>query len=374
MRRVFSVILKEFLQLRRDPRMLAILILAPIVQLILLGYAANLDVEQVPLVICDLDHSPTSRDFSSRLSHSVHFSLKAVITELRDVDDYLEQGKALLAVILPWRMEERLARGETVPLQMIVDGAESQVAVVAMNYAAMMTGEYSQSFFRRRLGKLWPGKKIATIQPQFRIWYNPELKSRNFMVPGVLALLLMVLTTMLTSLGIVKEKESGTLEQLIVTPVRPIEIILGKLLPFFLIGTMDILLVLGVVIFWFRVPVKGNSFLLFGLSLIFMLTTLGLGLFISTVSKNQQQAMLSAVFFIIPMLILSGFVFPIASMPRLIQHLTAIVPLRYYLVIIRGLFLRGVGLEALWQEAVILLAFGLIILGLSIQRFRKRIE
>lgn len=360
--------------MRRDPRMLAILILAPIVQLILLGYAANLDVEQVPLVICDLDHSATSRDFSSRLSHSVHFSLKAVITELRDVDDYLEQGKALIAVILPWRMEERLARGETVPLQMIVDGAESQVAVVAMNYAAMMTGEYSQSLLRRRLEKLWPGKKIATIQPQFRIWYNPELKSRNFMVPGVLALLLMVLTTMLTSLGIVKEKESGTLEQLIVTPVRSFEIILGKLLPFFLIGTIDILLVLGVVIFWFRVPVKGNGFLLFGLSLIFMLTTLGLGLFISTVSKNQQQAMLSAVFFIIPMLILSGFVFPIASMPRLIQHLTAIVPLRYYLVIIRGLFLRGVGLEALWQEAVILLAFGLTILGLSIQRFRKRIE
>jgi len=365
---------KEFLQLRRDRRMLAILLVAPVLQLILLGYAANLDIENVPLLICDLDQSPTSRDFASCLSHSGHFSLKGVTSNLNEVDVYLERGKASLAVVLPRGMGRKMARGETAEVQLLVDGAESQVAVVAMNYAAMAASAYARSFFQTRLDRFLVRRKMRGVEPEIRVWYNPELKSRNFMVPGVLGLLLMVLTTMLTSLGLVKEKEMGTLEQLIVTPVRPADIILGKLLPFFLIGIVDIILVLSVVIFWFQVPVKGDILLLFGLSLIFMLTTLGLGLFISTVSRNQQQAMLTAVFFMIPMLILSGFVFPISTMPRPIQYLTAFIPLRYYLVIIRGLFLKGVGLEALWPEAAILLAFGVSILGLSIQRFRKKIE
>lgn len=374
MRGVFHLVGKEFLQLRRDRRMLAILLIAPVLQLILLGYAANLDVENVPLIVCDLDQSPTSRDFAASLSHSGHFFLRKLTASLREVDAYLERGKASVAVVLPRGLGKKMARGETAEVQLIVDGAESQVAVVAMNYAVMAALAYSKSYLQKKLDHLLGRREMSGVEPQIRVWYNPELRSRNFMVPGVLGLLLMVLTMMLTSLGLVKEKEMGTLEQLIVTPVRPADIILGKLLPFFLIGIIDILLVLSVVIFWFRVPVKGNSLLLFGLSLIFMLTTLGLGLFISTVSRNQQQAMLTAVFFMIPMLILSGFVFPIATMPRPIQLLTVFIPLRYYLVIIRGLFLKGVGLEALWPDAVILLTFGLCILGLSIRRFRKKIE
>ncbi len=374
MRKVGRIIRKEFIQLRRDPRMLFILFISPVLQLILLGYAANLDVRNIPVVFCDLDGSAASRNFISQFPHSGYFTLEAVLGRLADIDDYIEKGRASLAVVLPRELGRRLAGGESVRIQMIVDGAESQSAVIALHYASMIVTTYSRQILLERLERFSPGVSAAGVNPQIRVWYNPELRSRNFMIPGVLGLVLMVMTMMLTSLGIVKEKEMGTLEQLIVTPVRPGELILGKLLPFFLIGLIDIVLVVCVAVFWFKVPIKGDVFLLFGLSPLFMLTTLGLGLFISTVSKTQQQAMLSAVFFMIPMIILSGFVFPIENMPKLIQFFTYLVPLRYYLAIIRGLFLKAVGLEALWQEALALLVFGLAILGLSVLRFKKKIE
>jgi ABC-2 type transport system permease protein len=374
LRKVGRIIRKEFIQLRRDPRMLFILFISPVLQLILLGYAANLDVKNTPVVFCDLDSSAASRNFISQFPYSGYFTLEAVVNRLADIDDYIIKGRASLAVVLPRGLGRRLAGGESVRIQMIVDGAESQSAVIALNYASTIVMTYSRQILLDRLVRFLPRVSAAGVNSQIRVWYNPELRSRNFMIPGVLGLVLMVMTMMLTSLAIVKEKEMGTLEQLIVTPVRPRELILGKLLPFFLIGLIDIVLVVSVAVFWFKVPIKGDVFLLFGLSPFFMLTTLGLGLFISTVSKTQQQAMLSAVFFMIPMIILSGFVFPIENMPRLIQFFTYLVPLRYYLVIIRGLFLKAVGLEALWQETLALLAFGLTILGLSVLRFRKKIE
>jgi ABC-2 type transport system permease protein len=374
LRKVGRIIRKEFIQLRRDPRMLFILFISPVLQLILLGYAANLDVKNTPVVFCDLDSSAASRNFISQFPYSGYFTLEAVVNRLADIDDYIIKGRASLAVVLPRGLGRRLAGGESVRIQMIVDGAESQSAVIALNYASTIVMAYSRQILLERLIRFSPRVSAAGVNSQIRVWYNPELRSRNFMIPGVLGLVLMVMTMMLTSLAIVKEKEMGTLEQLIVTPVRPRELILGKLLPFFLIGLIDIVLVVSVAVFWFKVPIKGDVFLLFGLSPFFMLTTLGLGLFISTVSKTQQQAMLSAVFFMIPMIILSGFVFPIENMPKLIQFFTYLVPLRYYLVIIRGLFLKAVGLEALWQETLALLAFGLTILGLSVLRFRKKIE
>jgi ABC-2 type transport system permease protein len=271
-------------------------------------------------------------------------------------------------------MGRSLAGRESVRVQIIVDGAESQSAIVGLNYATMIGLRYSRQILLERLRSTSPGLSVPRVEPQVRVWYNPELRSRNFMIPGVLAMVLMIITMMLTSLGIVKERELGTMEQLIVTPVRPHELILGKLLPFFLIGLVEIAVVVAVAVFGFGVPVKGSVWLLFGLSPTFMLTTLGLGLFISTISRNQQQAMLTAAFFIIPQIILSGFVFPIENMPRPIQWLTYVVPLRYFLVIIRGLFLKAVGLSALWDETAALLVFGLAILGLSILRFRKKLE
>jgi len=374
MSKVGHIIRKEFIQLRRDRRMFFIVFFSPVLQLFLLGYAANLDIRNIPVVVCDLDATRTSRDFIAQFPASGYFSLQATVDRAEDVDAYIDQGKAPLAIILPKGMGRRLAGGESVRVQVIVDGAESQSAIVGLNYATMIGLKYSRQILLQRLRSASPGLTVPRVEPEVRVWYNPELRSRNFMIPGVLAMVLMIITMMLTSLGIVKEKELGTMEQLIVTPVRPHELILGKLLPFSLIGLVEIIVVVAVAVFGFGVPVKGSIWLLFGLSPTFMLTTLGLGLFISTISRNQQQAMLTAAFFIIPQIILSGFVFPIENMPRLIQGLTYIVPLRYFLVIIRGLFLKAVGLNALWDETAALLVFGLAILGLSILRFRKTLE
>ncbi len=374
MRKVGHIIRKEFIQLRRDRRMFFIIFFSPILQLILLGYAANLDIKDIPVVFCDLDVSPTSRDFIVRFPSSGYFTVRAILDRIDDLDAYIDKGEASLAMVIPRGMGRRLAGRKPVSVQVIVDGAESQTAVIGLNYATMIGLEYSRQILFERLEQIHPPFSPPGVVPEVRVWYNPELRSRNFMIPGVLAMVLMIVTMMLTSLGIVKEREQGTMEQLMVTPIRAHELILGKLLPFFLIGLIEIGVVVAVAVFWFGVPVKGSIWLLFGLSPTFMLTTLGLGLFISTISRNQQQAMLTAVFFILPQIILSGFVFPIENMPRLIQGLTFVVPLRYFLVIIRGLFLKAAGWGALWDETVALVVFGLVILGLSILRFRKRLQ
>jgi len=374
MARVAHIIRKEFIQLRRDRRMFFIVFFSPVFQLFLLGYAANLDIRNIPIVFCDLDSSRTSRDFMARFPASGYFSLEGTVDRLQDIDPYIDRGKASLALVLPRGMGRKLAGRESVRIQVIVDGGESQSAIVGLNYATMIGLQYSRGILLERLRSASQVLSVPRVEPEVRVWYNPELRSRNFLVPGVLAMVLMIITMVLTSLGIVKEKEQGTMEQLIVTPMRPRDLILGKLLPFFLIGLVEIVVVVAVAVFVFGVPVKGSAWLLFGLSPLFMLTTLGLGLFISTISRNQQQAMLTAAFFIIPQIILSGFVFPIENMPRLIQGITYVVPLRYFLVIIRGLFLKAVGIGALWDETAALVAFGLGILALSVLRFSKKLE
>lgn len=374
MRKVGHIIRKEFIQLRRDRRMFFIIFFSPVLQLILLGYAANLDIKNIPVVFCDLDSSPASRDFIARFPSSGYFTVEATLDRIDDVDAFIDRGEASLALIIPRGMGRRLAGQKPVSIQVIVDGAESQTAVIGLNYATMIGLKYSRQILIERLEQASPAFSPPKVEPVVRIWYNPELRSRNFMIPGVLAMVLMIVTMMLTSLGIVKEREQGTMEQLMVTPIRAHELILGKLLPFFFIGLIEIGVVVAVAVFWFGVPVKGSIWLLFALSPTFMLTTLGLGLFISTISRNQQQAMLTAVFFILPQIILSGFVFPIENMPRIIQGLTYVVPLRYFLVIIRGLFLKAAGWGALWDETAALVVFGVVILGLSVLRFRKNLE
>lgn len=373
MHKISRIVRKEFLQLRRDPRMLFIVIMAPIIQLVVLGYAANLDVRDIPVVFCDLDGSSDSREFISQFPASGFFTAAAVIDRHDDVDAWIDRGQASLAIVLPKGMGRMMSRHEPVPVQIIVDGAESQSAMIALNYAAMVASRHSRRVIFEWLERAGATVRPAEIMAEVRVWYNPELRSRHFFIPGILGLLLMVVTIVLTALAIVKEKEVGTLEQLIVTPIRPFELVLGKLLPFFFIGLIDIALVVAVATLWFRVPLKGDIGLLFALSPVFLLTTLGLGLLISTISKNQEQAMLSTVFFAMPMIILSGFIFPIANMPRIIQWLTYLVPLRYFLVIIRGLFLKASTLAELWPQACALLGFGLAILGASILRFRKKL-
>lgn len=374
MRTIGRIISKEFLQLKRDPKLLPVLFVAPVLQLLLMGYAANLDVRDIPTVVCDLDGTSASRGLVAEFFNSGTFSLKARVPETRAVDRYLDDGEASMAIIVGRGFADSLAAGEPARVQLLVDGSESQSATIGVSYASMILSGHAQKIMLERLGRLDPfGIRPVRVKPEVRVWYNPELKSRNFMVPGVLGLVLMVMTMMLTAMAVVREKEAGTMEQLIVTPIRPLELITGKLLPFLIIGTIDVCLVLAVATFLFRVPLRGSVLLLFGMSLVFMLTTLGLGLFISTISRTQQQAMMTTVFFMMPMMLLSGFVFPIENMPKLFQAITFAVPMRYFFVIIRGIFLKGVGIHELWDQGLALLAFGAAVLALSVLRFQKKV-
>jgi len=373
MRKIFHIIRKEFLQLLRDPRLFPVIFLSPIIQLFVLGYAANLDVRNIPVVVSDMDRSQTSREFLARFENSGYFHFQGRAAKPNEVDRWLDHGHASMAIVVPRRFGSDLTAGKTVQIQLIMDGAESQSAIIGFSYASMIVAKYSRDILLQTLGRSGLTIPGGGLNHKVRVWYNPDLKSRNFFVPGVLATLLMIMTMLLTSQGIVKEKEMGTMEQLIVTPVRPWQLILGKLLPFLIIGLVDIALVVIVATFWFKVPVKGSVPLLFALGVVFMMTTLGLGLFISTISRNQQQAMMTSSFFMMPQILLSGFVFPLENMPSIIQAISTIIPLRYFLVIIRGLFLKGVGIEALWDETVALLVFGLAILTLSTLLFRKKL-
>jgi ABC-2 type transport system permease protein len=374
MKTIYHIIIKELLQVRRDKRMFGLSILAPIVQLILLGYAATTDVNSIPLAVYDQDGTSTSRELISRFTNSGYFVLTDQVHDYATIEREIEHGKIWLAVVIPRKFASKIASGTTAPVQVVIDGSDATSATVSMNYATQILGAYSGTIIAETMMK--NPKPLASVQvtPEIRIWYNADLKSRNFMVPGVVALVLMIVTMTLTSLGIVKEKEGGTLEQLLVTPIKPYQLIIGKLIPFTLIGFIDVSLVLLVAKFWFVVPLRGSIFLLYGLSGLFILTTLGLGLFVSTISKTQQQAMMTAQFFIfLPFIFLSGFTFPIENMPKIIQYFTYLIPLRYFITIIRGIFLKGVGFAELWQESLALFVFGVAILTLSVLRFRKRL-
>lgn len=363
MKQVLAFLRKEFRQLRRDPRMLFLLIVPPIVQLVLLGYAANLDVRHVPLVVCDPVPSPTSRDLVQRLVASTYFDLVGYESDARRIGAWLDHGRATVALVFSPDFGKDVAGGTTASVQLLVDGSETNTAIVALSYASQL--------IQHALGA---GAIPAGVVPELRVWFNPALSSRWFIIPGLVGLLLTVSTTVLTALALVKEKEAGTLEQLLVTPLRPATVLLGKLVPFLLIGLLDVLLVVLVATLWFQVPLRGSIPLLFGCALLYLLNTLGLGLLISTLSRTQQQALIGAAFFaLMPMIILSGFVFPIESMPPVIRAVTYIVPLRYFLTIVRGIFLKGVGVPALWEEMLALLVLGLLLFGLSTWRFRRQL-
>jgi ABC-2 type transport system permease protein len=375
MKAILSIIWKEFLQLRRDPRLFPVIFISPILQLLLLGYAANLDVRDIPTVICDMDRSLASRDFVASFLNSGYFSLKAHVGRMEGIDRYLDEGTAAMALVIPKEFGDKLAGGKQSSVMIIADGADSQTATIGVNYASMISGRYAQKLVLERFDRAQGlGVRLVTINSEVRVWYNPELSSRNFMVPGVLGLILMIMTTSLASLGIVREKEAGTMEQLIVTPIRPYQLIVGKLLPFVLIGLIQSALVVAAAKWWFLVPVRGSVPLLFALSLAFMLNTLGVGLFISTISRSQQQAMFTTIFFILPMMLLGGFVFPIENMPRFFQIVSFAVPTRYFFVIIRGIMLRGAGWPEIWDQGVVLLVLGSVLLGLSVLRFHKKLE
>jgi ABC-2 type transport system permease protein len=373
MKRTREIVRKEFLQLRRDHRLLPILFIAPVFQLLVLGYAATTDLREVPVAVCDLDRSAESRTLIADLGASGDFRFRYHVDAPQKLDAFLDANRADLAVVIPVGFSRNLQRGASSSIQVLVDGSQVN-ATLALSQLSGAIGQHSQKIITERILRAGERADRPEVHAITRVWYNPDLKSRNFMLPGVLALVLLVVTTTVTSMAVVREKESGTIEQIIVTPIRPLELIAGKLIPFGLIGIVEAVLVLAVALFWFQVPIRGNIALLLLLSILFIITTLGLGLFVSTVSHTQQQAMMIVVFFIaMPMMLLSGFAFPVEDMPLPAQLVTYVMPLRYFLVIVRGIFLKGVGIKVLWLQIAALAAFALGILALAVFRFQKRV-
>ncbi|MDP3718330.1 MAG: ABC transporter permease [Acidobacteriota bacterium] len=371
LRRILHLMRKEVLELKQDPRLFGVVIIAPIMQLTVLGYAATTDVRDVPIAIVDADRSTASRDLVQRFASSANFKIVGMPGSTSDIDRYLDHGDAWMVISIPANFGQAVSTGRSATLQIAADGTDSNSTTVAMGYAQTLIAGYSQDL----AAAARPGQPaVALVTPEIRVWFNPRLESRDFMIPGIVALLLLVVTTNLSAMAIVREKEIGTLEQLSVTPLARWELITGKLLPYAVIGIIDVVLVLVVAINWFEVPMRGSITLLFGMCLIYLLSTLGLGLFVSTVSQTQQQAMMTSIFFfLMPMIYLSGFIFPIENMPTWIQPFTYLIPLRYFLEIVRGIFLKGIGLEILWPQALALFTWGAVVLALATLRSSKRL-
>jgi drug efflux transport system permease protein len=369
MPRLQFLIRKEFLELRQQPSLFGLVIVAPIIQLTMLGYAATTDVSDVPVVVADGDRSPASRELIEKFDASRNFTVIDTVTSVNAIEPYLERGRAWMALSIPRGYGNDVAAHRPAALQIIADGTDSNSTTVALGYATSLIGGYAEEL----LGPTSDEAAPPGVDARIRVWFNPQLESRHFMIPGVLALVLLLITTNLTSMAIVREKELGTLEQLNVTPLKRWELIVGKLLPYGFIGLIDVFLVIAVAVYWFQVPLRGSLALLLAMSLVYVLCTLSLGLFVSTISETQQQAMMTATFFfLVPMIYLSGFIFPIENMPAVIQPVTYLIPLRYFLVIVRGIFLKGIGLDLLWPQAAALAGWGTLVLSLAVMRSRKR--
>lgn len=376
MKTILHIIKKEFLQFKRDPKMFGIILLAPVIQLIFLGYAVNMDVEKISTVIFNMDNSSESRRLIEIFTSSNYFQIYEYVNNYDVLQEHIENGDALMGLVIPKDFARKLGRNNPVKLQAIFDGSDGNKASIAAGYVMNITGEYSKNILLDYNNK--HGQKFSpagSIVAEIRAWYNPTLKTRIFMVPGIVGLLLSIITLILTSLAIVKEKEIGTLEQIIVTPIKPYQLIVGKLIPFAILSLATIVLVLSAMSIIFDITTRGSLAFLFAASFLYILSTLGFGLFVSTISRTQQQAMMLAIFVVmLPMVFLSGFAFPIENMPDVIQWLTYAVPLRYFMTIIRGVILKGTGFTELWGEVVVLFTMGIAVLGLSALRFSKRLE
>jgi ABC-2 type transport system permease protein len=379
---LWRIIVKEILQLRQDRKMMPVIFVAPVIQLVIFGFAVNTDVVHVPMVLVDQDHSAASRALVDRFVQSGYFDLVGVEDDIDALDRWLVAGRAQLGLVIAPRYGQAQASGRRARVQMIADGSDASSATVALGYGASIVTREAAAHQIESLRTLAEavGADAVTAAPGRtelvpRVFYNPDLRSRWFYVPAVLALILMIMTMLLSAMAIVREKEIGTMEQLIVTPIAAWQLVVGKLLPFAVIGLIQVFIVTAVTVFGFGVPLRGSFVLLLALTQLFVLNTLGLGLLVSTIVRTQQQAMMLAAFMVmLPMLYLSGLIFPIENMPRAVQYVTYAIPLRYYAIIIRGIFLRGSGIDVLWREALTLLLMGLGLLTLASLRFRKRLD
>ncbi|MDM8006545.1 MAG: ABC transporter permease [Phycisphaerae bacterium] len=370
--RIRQMLVKEFIQVFRDPKMKGIIFLMPVIQVLVFGYAVTTDVKHVATAVYDLDNSVASRELIARFVQSGYFDVVKYVDDENEARDLVDRGTASAVLRMNKGFEDDLRAGRTADLQVIVDGTDSNTARIVLDYGAEIVGRFSEKVLLTRYARLRGLPQTpAQVTLATRAWFNENLESRNFYVPGVIAVIVLLVTLMLTSMAIVREKEIGTMEQIMVSPIAPYEFILGKTVPFALIGFADVIGITLVGVFWFDVPIRGNLLLLFLATTLYLMTTLGVGLLISTVSQTQQQAMMTVFFFYLPAVLLSGFMFPIANMPEVVQWLTYLNPLRYFLVIVRGIFLKGVGPGILWPQMLALTVMGLATLWLATRRFHK---
>jgi len=370
--RIKHMLIKEFIQVFRDPRMRTVIFIIPMMQTLIIGYAVTTDVRHVRTAVVDQDNTTVSRELVSRFAGSNYFDVVARVDSDAEASELIDRGEVSVVLRLLHGFQGDLQAGRSGRLQVILDGTDSNTAGIVLSYVNRIAGDYSQrTLIERYQRSLGGGQVPGHVELRTRAWFNENLESRNFYVPGVIVTVVSVVTLVLTSMAVVREKEIGTMEQVMVTPIRPLEFILGKTVPFALIALVDVLLVTAVGAFWFQVPLRGDLALLLLGTILYLLTMLGIGLWISTVSETQQQAMMSSFFFFFPAMLLSGFAFPIANMPRVVQWMTYADPLRYYLVIVRAIFLKGVGIEILWPQMLILAAMGGAMLWLVSLRFHK---
>jgi ABC-2 type transport system permease protein len=374
--RLKQLLIKEFIQVFRDKRTRVILIVPPLIQMLVFGYAATYEIYHVPTVVLDLDHSQESRELVSRFTSSPYFDVQRQLTDSRQLGELIDQGNATVGLEIHAGFAEQLRKGQTAPLQVIVDATNSNTALIASGYISQSALGSAQQYQRDRISRIAP--QLIEVMPSVELaprpWYNPDLRSRWFFVPGIIGSLTVVLVVTLTAFAVVREREIGTLEQIMVTPIRPAEFILGKTLPFFLIGLFDVTLIAVVGSLWFQVPFRGHVWVLATGAVLFLLCMLGVGLLISTVSSTQQQAMVTAFFFIMPTITFSGFGFPISTMPHWMQLCSYAIPLRYFLIVIRSTYLKGAGMDILWPQMAAMAALGVALLTAAILRFHKALD
>ena len=380
--RLQEIIRKEFRQAFRDARMRTLLFLPPLLQLVIFGLAVNLDVDNAQMAWMDGDRTFQSRELLSAFQGSGRFKLVATPASDREAQALLDAGKTDLVVRVLPGFERDIRRNRTTSVQILINGANSNTANIVSAYASSIVAGFAAQVMQQqnrdrlaaRMVQAPVHISVAEVKAQSRVWFNPELKSRNYFVPGIVVNILMQITLMMTAMAIVREKEIGTMEQLMVTPIRPIELMLGKTLPFALVGLVDMVLVVAASLLLFDVPFRGSALVLLICAILFLMTSLGAGLFISTISQTQQQAMMTTFLLFQPFFLLSGFTFPLRNMPEPVQYLTILNPVRYFIEIVRGLFLKGSGVSVLWPQMLALGIFGVVILTLSALRFRKRLD
>jgi len=373
-RRLVAIILKEFIQLVRDRRTLTMAILMPVIQLFLFGYAITTDVKHLPTAVLDLSRTPESRRLLESFANTQYYDLRFPVRDMDEIEHLINSGKARVGIVIPPDYARRLLNGDQVTVQVLVDASDPMVARSAITTARTLGQLRSFEAIIARISPAGGAGEDLPFDVRVRAWYNPDLRSVNFMVPGLLAVVLQLLTMLLTAMAIVRERELGTLEQLVVTPITRAELMLGKILPYVALGYVDITLALLVSSFWFNVPIRGSVLLLYLLTLLFYLSTLGMGILISTLSRNQRQAMQGTFFIVFPSFLISGFLFPREGMPLFLQWLGYLLPLTHFLILVRGIILKGIGLPYLWPQVLPMTALGLAFFIASVLRFQKRLE